>query len=1096
MLELKHITKTYKTEDFAQVALDDVSVTFRDSEFVAVLGPSGSGKTTMLNILGGLDHADAGDIVINGVSTKDFGGKDWDTYRNHHVGFVFQSYNLIPHQTVLSNVELALTLAGVGSSERRRRAQEALDAVGLGEHAGKRPAQLSGGQMQRVAIARALVNDPDIVLADEPTGALDTDTGIQVMDILRDVAKDRLVVMVTHNPELAEEYATRIVSVRDGRIVGDTRPPSAAEVAAASSPEAVRRHAAADAAKGGKRASMGFLTALSLSFNNLMTKKGRTFMTAFAGSIGIIGIAAILALSNGVNNYIKQTEEDSLAGYPLQITKSSFDMSSLMSYGQTGSGDSSSEGSGSDDVIPQEAIMTDMFAQVKTNDLSSFKSFLDGGGSGIGKYVNAIEYDYGVTPQVYLSDTSQGVTRVNPSNMVETLSSGMYGSALTGSSGGMEVFSQLVNDEDLVKSQMELVRGSWPKKADEVVLVLNQDGGLSDYTLYSLGFYDISVMDEMTDEALKGEEVDVPTDTERDFTYDDAFALDFTVVPACDLYQKNESQGTWTDMSSDEDYMASQIERGIKLKVVGVIKPKEGSDFSLVGEGIAYTDDLTEELIQMSADSQIVKEQMANPDVDVFTGKTFEELQESNNEFDMEDMFTIDEDALKQAFTIDTSALESSDLGDIDLSGVQLDQTGFDASSIEVDTSALDGLLSEDTIAKMAAGLEPFSQYAEENGLTLDETQQQAVTQASSTLVSGYLTWRGSLPSGADSSWDAYSQTDEAKAVMAELQSTLGDDVYAQASSVYEGYVDYVGTYFQQQFDALAQQVAQTMATQIADQLNDQMAAATQSMGNQLSSAISSQLDGKMAALSSALQNGFSVDANALQNAIQFNMTQEDLTSLLNNYLNSDQLTYDSNLDKLGYADLGDPDSINIYPKDYDAKESVLRIIDDYNAEREAAGKDEETIQYSDIAGTLMSSVSDIVNVVSTVLIAFVSISLVVSSIMIGIITYISVLERRKEIGILRAMGASKLNVANVFNAETIIEGLIAGVLAIVVVTLVSFPVNSYVLSWQGVPNIMSLPWQDALILIGVSVLLTFLGGLIPSTKASRNDPVESLRSE
>lgn len=1111
MLQLKNIRKAYKTDDFTQVALDDVSVAFRDSEFVAILGPSGSGKTTMLNVLGGLDRADSGEIVINGVSTKDYSSKDWDTYRNHRVGFVFQSYNLIPHQTVLSNVELALTLAGVGRAERRRRATEALAAVGLADHVRKRPAQLSGGQMQRVAIARALVNDPDIVLADEPTGALDTDTGIQVMNILRDVARDRLVVMVTHNPELAESYATRIVRVRDGRIVDDSDPILAGEPEAASfSPAGGAAQAPLSAGRTGEkdkggRASMGFLTALSLSFNNLMTKKGRTFMTAFAGSIGIIGIAAILALSNGVNHYIARTEEGALSSYPLTITKSSFDFSKLMGYGMSDSGTGTSKGNGAkrakgSDDIPQRAIVTDMFAQVKSNDLGSFKKYLDAHRKKVARYANAVEYDYDVTPQIYMADTSKGVTRLNPSSVASTLQGGVMAPSLTGGSSSTGTFTQLVGDERLLRSNMSLVRGAWPKAADEAVLVLNRKGEVSDYTLYGIGFYDPQSMQKMTDEALGGQKVEVSRKDRRDFTYDDALGMTFAVVPSANLYQRNDAQGTWTDMSEDEAYMRRQVQDGIKLKIVGVIRPKGDAQSGLVKEGVAYTPALTQELMRRAASSQIVREQQARRDVDVFTGKTFEELRQSQESFDMRKMFTVDQDALKRAFTIDTSAVTAAagglDSSALDLSGVSLDQAGFDPSAMTLDTSALDNVLSADTVQGILRGVEPFSAYAEKNGLTLTDEQNQAVDKASTALVTGYLTWRQGVAEGADSSWDAYSQTPEAQSVLSQLRADLGDDAFASASALYRQYMGYVGDYVKGQVDALVQQAAQVMATQLASQMSQQVSAATQSLGTQLSAAISQQVAGRMAALSGALQNGFSVDPEAFASAIHLNMTADDLRSLLNNYASAGKLTYDSNMQKLGFADASSPESISIYPKDFAAKESLLKVIDEYNDAKAAKGQDGQKIQYSDVAGSLMSSVTDIVSMISMVLIAFVSISLVVSSIMIGIITYISVLERKKEIGVLRAMGASKLNVANVFNAETVIEGLIAGVLAIAVVLIVQVPVNHAVLAWKGIPDIMMLPWTGALALIGISVLLTFLGGLIPSTKASRNDPVESLRSE
>jgi putative ABC transport system permease protein len=1157
MIELRDIRKTYVTGGTTTVALDDVNLRFRDSEFAAILGPSGSGKTTMLNVIGGLDHADSGDIVVGGVSTRDFGSKDWDTYRNHRIGFVFQSYNLIPHQTILKNVELALTLAGVGSGERRRRSVQALERVGLGEQVNKRPSQLSGGQMQRVAIARALVNDPDIVLADEPTGALDTVTGENVMQLLKEVSQDRLVVMVTHNPELAERYATRIVRFRDGHIESDSNPVTDQELAAEArgeagtmpaegdatvaaapvSPEAAPEDVASDqtvampaAASTGERAgacgsrphpkagraSMSFLTALSLSFSNLMAKRGRTFMTAFAGSIGIIGIAAILALSNGVNNYIENTEQSALSSYPLTITKSSFDFTNLMSaMGSMGMGTSSSSttstaSSGGDGTIGQTKIMSDMFAEVKNNDLGSFKSYVDSHKGEFAPYVNAIQYSYGVTPLVYETDTSSGAKQLNPSKMAQTLQSGIAGSALTGGSSSGSSFNELVGSQDLLDSQMSVVAGRWPKAYDEAVLVLSADGTITDYTLYSLGFYNIDDMNKITEDALKGNKVTVPQ-VDSKFTIQDALGMTFKVVPASARYQKNAETGGWTDMSSDDTFMRSAVDKGLTLKVVGVVKPKDGESTTLMQEGIAYTSDLTSWLMQQAIDSQIVQEQKANPDVDVFTGKTFEELQDSQGEqLDMGKLFTVDEDALKKAFSFDTSALEGSNMGSLDLSGVSLDVSGFDANGMQLDTSQLQSVFSTETMAKIMGGAPKFS--LEDSGLAdaitgITDEQRQDILDASEKLGSSFSAWLIANPdeakkmTGENPDYQGvlndYLATEEGKAVTDDLRQKLGgtaDDVVNQAMSKY--LTEQFAPYFSQQMQALMTQAAQVMATQLAQQMQTQVSAMTSKLGTQLSAAISGQLQSQMAQLQSSLQNGFKVDTAAFANAIHVNMTQQDLASLLNNYMNAQDLSYDSNMQTLGYAEEGQPDSIQIYPKDFDAKQKVLDAIGTYNSKMEKDGKSDATIQYSDIAGTLMSSISNIANMISTVLIAFVSISLVVSSIMIGIITYISVLERKKEIGILRAMGASRLNVASIFNAETIIEGLLSGVFAIAVVYVVEGPVNSWVYSWQGVPNVMSLPVTSALILIGISVGLTFIAGIIPALSASRRDPVEALRSE
>ena len=1058
MLQLKNISKKYVTAGFTQTALDNVSVSFRDSEFVAVLGPSGSGKTTMLNILGGLDHADEGEIVVNGVSTKDYNSKDWDTYRNHRVGFIFQSYNLIPHQTILSNVELALTLSGVGRAERKERAAKALEEVGLQDHIHKKPSQLSGGQMQRVAIARALVNNPDIVLADEPTGALDTKTGVQIMEILKDVAKDRLVVMVTHNPELAEQYATRIVRLTDGHITDDSDP------IVDPIPETSERPGQSK----GKKAGMSFLTALGLSFNNLMTKKGRTFLTAFAGSIGIIGIAAILALSNGVNNYIASTEEQALTSYPLTITKSSFDISSLMTatmgYSSDEGGTDADDNGGDSQTIPESTIMSDMFAQVKNNDLTAFKKYLESGQSDIDKYVNTIQYDYGITPQVYMADTdANGIERLNPSSMSTMFMSPSASSmsSMGGSSMSSGSFKEMLNNEDVLQDTMDVVEGRWPQNYDEAVLVLDKNGKISDYTLYNLGYYNPEDMKQMTQDVLNGKDVTVP-EVNRDFTYDDALNMHFKVVPQSYLYQKNSKTGTWTDMSDDDAFMKDQIDnKAIDLKIVGVVKPSETATTPALREGVAYLPSLSTQLIDMAAGTDIVKQQLGNPDVDVFTGKTFEELQdEKGSSFDMSSMFSVDEAAMSKALGFDSSALSGlSNLGS--------------SASPTLDASALKNVFSEDTMRQMMANAPKFdAQSALENAnVTLTDEQSKQLNDGVQQLMAAYSAWAIAHPDAAASSdgMQQFMQTAEAQQIVSTLNAELGPTVSAAVNSVMEDYLtNKFAPYLSTTMGNLMQQAAAEMATQMQSQLSGL----------------------------SSLQNSFKFDPSAFANAIKLNVTQDDLTSLMMNYMNSDELTYDSDLKKLGYASLDNPESISIYPIDFPSKESITGIIDDYNKQMQDSGNDSATIQYSDIAGTLMSSVTSIVNTISLVLIAFVAISLVVSSIMIAIITYISVLERKKEIGILRAMGASKLNIANVFNAETIIEGLIAGIFAIAVVVAASFPVNAFVLAGWKVPNVMSLPWTAGLALIGISVLLTFIAGLIPSSMASRRDPVEALRSE
>ena len=1082
MLELKDICKRYVTQSFTQVALDNVALAFRDSEFVAILGPSGSGKTTMLNVIGGLDHFDSGDLLIDGISTKDFRDRDWDAYRNNRIGFVFQSYNLIPHQTILENVELALTLTGVGHAERRQRAREALEAVGLGEHVNKRPSQLSGGQMQRVAIARALINDPEIVLADEPTGALDSTTSVQVMDLLKEVARDRLVIMVTHNPELAYRYATRIVSLADGKITDDSDPFDVAEAA--------RREA-----KPTRKTSMSFMTALGLSARNLMTKKGRTAMTAFAGSIGIIGIAAILALSNGVNNYIKKVEEDTLSSYPLTISKQDYDLSSMMG-GQGAAEDSEDAGGASDseddsvkksEKIPVVTAVKDMFASVKSNDMTSFKAWLDGGGDGIDKEVNAIQYSYGVTPVVYRAGKGdEKPVRLVPNAMTEAMSGGASSAATVSmDSMGTSVFNEMIDDQSLLDSQYDVVAGHWPTSANEAVMVLSSRGTVGDCTLYSIGALDIDELNDLVNSAMTADGGVETSQTDTDFTYDDALSTTFKVLSPADAYRKNDETGTWTDMSGDADFMAVKVADGIDVRIVGVVRPNETANASALSPGIAYTHALTRQLMERAAGSKIVQEQLAHPETDVFTGKSFDELQgEAKQGVDLSSMFSVDEAALKSAFSFDASALSGA-AGGMDLSGLDLSGLDIDLSGIGKDIDF------NDIMAKAPAP--DFSGIFD--GLELTPEQMQQVGTLANQLFEGFLQsdqFKALSPedlkdaSKLAAAFSTYLESDAtAQQCLAQLKALGGDALAERLQQTMTNYVQkQLAPYLQQAMDQVMKSISDQIAATVSTQLKAGAAGLMDQMATQMSSSFAN--------LASAMR----VDASAFTRAIHFNMDAEDLSSLMMSYAKASKLTYDNNLTTLGYADEADPISVKIFPRDFEAKERVLDHIDAYNKQVKAAGHDEQAISYTDYMGIIMGSVTDIVNTISLVLIAFVSISLVVSSIMIGIITYISVLERKKEIGILRAIGASKRNVANVFNAETFIEGLIAGVFAIVVVVAVSFPVNAWALAAKQVPNLMSLPVQDALVLIAISVLLTVVAGLLPARSASKKDPVEALRSE
>ena len=852
MLELKKITKIYKTEGFTQKALDKVTLNFRKNEFVSILGPSGSGKTTLLNIIGGLDDYDSGDLEINEISTKEYKDRDWDTYRNHRVGFVFQNYNLIPHQTILANVELALTISGISKSKRRKMAIDALDHVGLKAHIHKKPSQMSGGQMQRVAIARALVNDPEILLADEPTGALDSKTSEQVMDILKEVARNRLVVMVTHNREIAEKYSTRIVELKDGKIVGDTHPYSGA-LDTSEDEDMIKQKT--------KKTELSFKTALSLSLNNLMTKKGRTILTAFAGSVGIIGIALILSLANGINSFIDKTEEETLSSYPLVIEKESVDMSSFM---QTLAGNNKAK-EYKDNKIHSINIMGDMFesmsSEVKHNDMKKFREYLEKNKE-IKKYTSDIKYGYKTQLNLYKNDEEK-VLRVNPTEVLDVIGFGASGvsSLYSGYLQSYDVFYEMLENDELLKKQYTLVDGKWPTNYNEMVLYVGKNNEVSDYTLFSLGILDQDELRDKFNKMAKGEKVKFDNTS---YDTSELLNLSFKLLINTDYYEKK--NGLWINMSSDEEYMKNKIKEAEEVKIVGIIKQKEENvgesrDYGLVG----YRHDLMTHLINKVNDTEIVKEQKENQNINVFTNSEFT----TNSKFDME---------------------------------------------------------------------------------SLSPEQLQAMQK----------------------------------------------------------------------------------------------------------------------------------------------MSREEMNAFIQNYSENMTSSYEENLMKLGISELDNPDSISIYPKDFDSKEKITDIIKDYNKGK----KEKDKIDYTDIVGVMMSSVTTIVNVISSVLIAFVAISLIVSSIMIAIITYISVLERTKEIGILRALGASKKDISHVFNAETLIEGLSAGVLGIIVTLLLNIPINIIIKNLVDISNISVLPVKGAIILIIISALLTVIAGIIPSRMAAKKDPVESLRVE
>lgn len=1073
MLQIKDICKEYKTGPLIQKALDHVTLNLRDNEFVAILGPSGSGKTTLLNIIGGLDRYDSGDLIINGISTKDYKDRDWDSYRNHTIGFVFQSYNLIPHQTILSNVELALTISGISKSERRQKAIYALKQVGLGEHVHKKPNQLSGGQMQRVAIARALVNDPDILLADEPTGALDSDTSVQVMDLLKEVAKDKLVVMVTHNPELAEEYATRIVNLRDGKIRHDSDPF-----------EVVSKQKAQHKNMG--KTSMSLLTSLSLSSNNLRTKKGRTILTAFAGSIGIIGIAAILSLSNGVSEYIKTVEEDTLSEYPLQIQSTGFDMTSMLvdhSKNEEAKGD-----------VQVSNMLTTMFSTIGSNDLESLKQYLDEGQSNIKNYTNAIEYTYQIAPQIYSSNTKK-IRQVNPDKSFSALGMGSSNSSNSMMSMAMstDVFSQMPSHTNLYADQYDIKAGHWPQNYDEVVVVLTGKGNVSDFMLYTLGLRDPDELDKMIEQFSKEEEVDVP-DVKQSYSYEDIMNVTFKLVNASDYYQYDQDYDVWKDKRDNEKYMKNLVKNGQDLKIVGIVQAKEGSTAAMLTPGIYYTSDLVDYVINEAAKSDIVKAQLDNPKKNVFTGKSFD-AKKKENAMDMSKIFSINESKLQSAFKVDSSKMN------MDLSGLNQVMTSLSLPPLDINDimNQIDIKLTPEQITTLVQDLmKGYQEYIIKHPeVDISQYEQQLQQYLQSTTVNQKL--QQQIQEIIIQNGDFTITSEQMQSILAVILNDYNE--YAKENNLLD--ITKITEHFMAylQSDEAKVVISENLSKMITSSgLQEQISSIMQNyMGQamgQMSQALQKELTSSMNQLSTSMSQAFSFDTQAFAQAFQMKMGEEELSELMMSMMSKEVFTYDTNLTQLGYADFDSPSMISIYPKDFESKENILNILDTYNDNMEKTDED-KVISYTDLVGTLMTSVTDIINVISYVLVAFVAISLIVSSIMIGVITYISVLERKKEIGILRAIGASKRNISNVFNAETFIIGLLAGVIGIGITLLLLIPANQIIHSIAGNNQInASLPPVAAIVLILLSIILTLIGGIIPSRKAAKEDPVTALRTE
>ena len=1100
MLQLNHIKKEYKTGDLVQKALDDVSLNLRDNEFVAILGPSGSGKTTLLNVIGGLDRYDSGDLIINGISTKKYTDRDWDSYRNHTIGFVFQSYNLIPHQTVLSNVELALTISGISGAERRSRATKALEQVGLGDQLHKHPSEMSGGQMQRVAIARALVNNPDILLADEPTGALDSDTSIQVMELLKEVAKDRLVVMVTHNPELAEQYATRIVRLRDGVIQSDTAP-----FAPDDSAQVPPVH------KNLGHSSMSPLTALALSFNNLLTKKTRTLLTAFAGSIGIIGIALILSLSAGVSNYIQEMERSTLSEYPLQISTTGVDLAALLDPGSytNAVANNTNVGATSASSTPEGMVtVRELLSQLtednsSVNDLASLKKYLDSDECTISEDAASIEYSYGTAPLIYRQNKDGTVRQIFPDSSLSALNNTTSAAGIVSSMTNQSVFTEMAEEPSLYEDQYDVKAGRWPESYNEAVLVLNSDGSISDYALYILGIEDDSVMMRFLQEYAKNKNTQAPTGYGT-YPYDTFVGLKYKIVTSSDYYVYDEERQIWRNRSDDEAYVEQLVENSPDLTIVGVVQPRADASSTILPIGVAYTHALTYYAIDHAAKSEVVKQQLADPEVNVLTGERFD-ADQRETDLDISSLFSVDTDMLKDAFQFDASKLQFDLSGAFDLQDGSFDFSSIlDPSAFQLDLSDLDLSdidMSDVELPDMDAL--DLSQLFADMDLSVSEDALQSLMKKIMNGYKRYIISNGIL--NLDKiGFSSYMESDQFKQLLSESMGDLLDTTGLQeqfTASLQQNLQGIMTSYLQSYSEQLSQKLGEALQTKLTAAIQTQMSTVMQQLMTQLTTQFSQQIQSaiqnNIAQLSSQVEDALKIDPTVFQSAVQVNMSTDDLVDLVKMNLQSSTTSYSSVLGALGYSDYAKPGSIWIYPKSFEAKNRIVDSLNAYNAAMRAQGEEDKVIVFSDTVGTLMSAVTKIVDMVSNVLVAFVAISLAVSSIMIGVITYISVLERRKEIGILRAIGASKHNVSEVFNAETFIIGMCSGVIGVGLCLLLLIPGNMLIHSIAGTTSVTAvLPPKAALVLIVLATLLTILGGLIPARSAAKCNPVTALRSE
>ena len=1120
MIELHNINKSYGSGKNLHKALNDINIAFRETEFVAILGTSGSGKTTLLNVIGGLDHYDDGDLIIDNISTRKYTSKDWDSYRNHSIGFIFQSYHLIQHQTILANVEMALSIAGISGKEKRDRAEEALREVGLQDHINKLPSQLSGGQMQRVAIARALVNNPSVILADEPTGALDSKTSVQVMELLQEAAKNRLIIMVTHNPQLAEDYASRIITLKDGEIIGDTAPFHPVPV---SEPPENRNMG---------HASMGILTALSLSFHNLWTKRKRTFLTSFAGSIGIIGIALIASLSTGVNDYIHKQEVNMAYQYPLLVETLNMDISSVLT---DLSGELLGADSGHVEVVE---FLQKMFAMLSTNDLRSFKAYLDQAENDISQE-GTIEYVYNVSPQIYI-EYGDNMKRVCPDATLDSLGLPISNmdTSLISSSVSTNMFYCMPKTESLYIDRYNLKAGKWPAAPNECILVLTNEGKITDYMLYILGLRDPNQVDSFIKDFIHGKKVRIEDLEDLNFAYEDFLGITFKLVKSSDYYTYDKDYEVWRDRSGDTRYLRELVRKGDALTIVGVVQPKPEYGAGVLKPGIDYPFSLVEKTIADAAKSDIVKAQLAHPETDVFSGSPFDEMGAAKK-LDPMSLVNADTELLRSAIILDEEKLTACFMSGADFSAIHVQMPDINLEEV-LDIGYLtdkvrgqirndlpyligDIRISSDTLNSVIYNiLSDYASYLEDKGYLHPDQLFFYLNDyfTSDTFASLVQNWAMSLErESTDEEYFRSAVWELSQQILESLNAYLNAQGIPSIPFLQETFTEYLTTgrwkeyvlagiadeISRNQIDA---RIADYMDTVISPMIEQEILSAFsqfQELAEEIADTLTRQTK---AAIEVSLANGVkeaishatqcvTADMDIFMSAFSMRLDTQELSDLLLSFTNLSKASVSKNLSRLGYVAFSHPKSIRIYPRDFESKDAIIAVMNRYNRLKESENQQSDIISYTDTLGTVMSMVMRIITIITGALVATVAVSLVVSSIMIGVITYISVLERRKEIGILRAMGASRHNISQIFNAETFITGMLSGCMGVLLALILLIPLNLILHKATGIYDIYAvLPISYGVILILISVILTTIGGIIPSHNASKSDPVEALRSE